>query len=177
MLSNIIIVLAVLIVGLLVYAATRPNSFRVQRSTRIDAAPAAIFPHVNDFHKWSAWSPWEHLDPAMQRSHSGAASGKGAVYAWEGNKKVGKGRMGIIDSAPPARVIIKLDFLAPFEAHNTTEFTMVEYGQSTDVTWDMHGPSPFMSKLIGIFMNMDAMIGKDFERGLAGLKKVAEQRA
>lgn len=111
----------------------------------------------------------------MKRIHSGAANGKGAVYEWEGNKEIGKGRMEITESSPPSRVIIKLDFVKPFKAHNILEFTLEPKGGSTDVTWAMHGPSPYISKLMGIFINMDSMVGKDFETGLANLKTVAEK--
>ena len=169
------IVVVVLIVALLVFAATRPDTLRVQRATSINAPPEKIFPLINDLHRWGAWSPYEKKDPMMKRTHSGAANGKGAVYEWEGNKEIGKGRMEIAESSPPSKVIIKLDFVKPFEAHNIVEFTLEPKGDSTNVTWAMHGPSPYISKLMGIFINMDSMIGKDFETGLANLKTVAEK--
>jgi hypothetical protein len=171
---TIALVVLALVLVVLAIAATRPKELRVQRSARINAAPARIAPHITDFHRWNAWSPWEKLDPAMTKSHSGPASGPGAVYEWEGNRKVGKGRMEILDAAP-TRVALKLDFLKPFEAHNTTEFRLDPSGDATDVTWAMYGPSPFVTRVMGVFMNMDRMIGRDFETGLANLKAVAER--
>ena len=167
--------LAVLLAAVLGYAATKPNTFRIQRTASIKAPPQEIFPLINDFHSWSAWSPWEKLDPALQRAYSGAESGTGAVYEWEGNKKVGKGRMEITEASSPARIIIKLDFFKPFEAHNTAEFTLQSQGDATTVTWVMHGPQPYMFKVMTTFFNMDKMVGKDFEAGLANLKSIAEK--
>lgn len=175
MFKIIAIVIVVLIAALLIYAATRPDTLRVQRSTNIKAPPEKIFALINDFHSWGAWSPYEKKDPAMKRTMSGAANGKGAVYEWEGDKNVGKGRMEIAESSPPSKVTLKLDFVKPFEAHNIVDFTLEPKGDSTNVTWAMHGPSPYISKIIGIFLNMDSMIGKDFETGLANLKTVAER--
>jgi carbon monoxide dehydrogenase subunit G len=175
MFKIIAIVIVVLIAAVLIYAATRPDTLRVQRSTSIKAPPEKIFPLINDFHSWGAWSPYEKKDPAMKRTMTGAANGKGAVYEWEGDKNVGKGRMEIAESSPPSKVTLKLDFVKPFEAHNIVDFTLEPKGDSTNVTWAMHGPSPYISKIIGIFLNMDSMIGKDFETGLANLKTVAER--
>lgn len=167
--------LAVVVAGILIYAATRPDSFRVQRSVSIKAPPEKIFALVNDLRGWSAWSPYEKKDPAMKRTFSGSPAGKGAVYEWDGDKNVGKGRMEVIETTPPGKILIKLDFIKPFEGHNTAEFTMEAKGDSTVVTWAMYGPAAFMTKLIGIFMNMDTMIGNDFAAGLANLKAVAEK--
>jgi uncharacterized protein YndB with AHSA1/START domain len=169
------IVAVVVIAAVLVLAATKPDSFRVERRASIKGPPEKIFGLINDFHNWRSWSPWEKMDPAMQRTYSGPESGKGSVYEWEGNNKVGKGRMEIIDAPPPSKVAIKLDFLKPFEAHNTAEFTLAPKGDATDVTWAMHGPSPFIAKVMSVFMSMDRMVGKDFEAGLANLKAAAEQ--
>lgn len=174
MLKTVAIVILVAVVGLLAYAATRPGSFRVQRTASIKAPPEKIFPLITDLKAWKAWSPYETKDPAMQRTLSGAASGKGAVYEWSGNKDVGKGRMEITDAVAPSKVLIKLDFLAPFEAHNTAEFSLQGMGDSTEVTWAIYGPSPFITKLMGVFLNMDKMIGRDFELGLRNLKAAAE---
>ncbi|MGH8429221.1 MAG: SRPBCC family protein, partial [Solimonas sp.] len=113
-----------LVAVLFAYAATRPDSFRIERSAAIQAPPEKIYPHIDDFHRWTAWSPWEKIDPALKRSYSGAPAGKGAAYAWEGNKNVGSGRMEITESSAPSRIVIKLDFMKPFEAHNTAEFTL-----------------------------------------------------
>ena len=173
MFKIIAIAVVVLIAALLAFAATRPDTFRVQRTTSIKAPPEKIFALLNDFHSWSAWSPWEKMDPAMKRSYSGATSGEGAVYEWEGNSKVGKGRMEIAD-ASPSKVTVNLDFLKPFEAHNVAEFTLRSKGDSTDVTWTMHGPNLYISKVMSVFVSMDKMIGKDFENGLANLKTLAE---
>ena len=169
----IVVLLAVAII--VVLAATKPDTFSVQRAIRIRAPAEKIFPLINDFHQWGGWSPWENRDPALKRTYEGAASGKGAVYAWEGNKNVGSGRMEIMENSPPSKIVIKLDFLKPFEAHNTAEFTMMPQSDATDLTWRMHGPAPFMSKLMQVFMSMDTMVGKDFEAGLANLKKLIEK--
>jgi uncharacterized protein YndB with AHSA1/START domain len=169
------VVLAIAIAVILILAATKPDRFSVQRATTVKAPPERIFPLINDFHQWGTWSPYENKDPAMKRSYSGAASGDGAVYAWEGNKNVGSGRMEILDSSAPSKIVIKLDFFAPFEAHNTAEFTMLPQGDATNVTWLMHGPLPFMGKIMHVFINMDRMVGKDFEIGLANLKRLTEK--
>jgi carbon monoxide dehydrogenase subunit G len=174
MFLTIAIVLVAIVAALLVFAATRPDTFRVERSATIAAPAARIFPHLDDFHRWGAWSPWEKLDPALKRTFSGAESGAGAVYAWEGNSKVGQGRMEILESDAPSRLRIQLDFIKPFEAHNTTVFALAPEGDATRVTWVMDGRHNLVSKLMGVFMNMDRMVGNDFERGLANLKAVAE---
>jgi hypothetical protein len=166
--------LALAIVVILVIAATRPDAFQISRSATINAPADKVFPLINDFHNWTAWSPWEKLDPALRRAYSGAPSGKGAVYEWEGNKKVGQGRMEITESLPPSKIIIKLDFIKPFSANNTTEFLLSGQGNSTNVSWTMTGKQPFMFKVMSIFMSMDKMVGKDFEAGLASMKAIAE---
>lgn len=168
-------VLLATIAVVLVYASTRPDSFRVERSTAMNAPPEKIFPYIEGLKRWAEWSPYEGRDPGMKRAYSGADSGKGAVYAWDGNDDVGKGRMEIVDSTPPHRVVIKLDFLKPFEGHNMAELTVEPKGGQTIVTWAMYGPSTFMTKLIGTFMDMDDMIGRDFAAGLAKLKTVVEK--
>jgi len=175
MLRIIAIAVVVLVTAVLVFAATRPDTFRVQRTASIKAPPDKIFPLINDFHKWSGWSPWEKLDPALKRTYSGPESGIGTAYAWEGNNKVGKGRMEIREVSPPSKVEIKLDFERPMEGHNITDFTLEGKGDSTIVTWDMQGPSSYLAKVMRIFFSMDKMIGKDFETGLANLKAVAEK--
>jgi uncharacterized protein YndB with AHSA1/START domain len=175
MIKTLLMGIAVAVLGLLGYASTRPDTFTVERSATIQAPPDRIYAHLADFHRWSAWSPWENRDPAMKRSFSGAASGQGAVYAWEGNKEVGSGRMEIRSARPASSVDIQLDFLAPFEAHNTATFTLVPENGATAVTWTLHGPMPFLSKVLSVFVSMDQMIGKDFEAGLANLKTAAEK--
>jgi uncharacterized protein YndB with AHSA1/START domain len=173
-LVTIAIVVIILVAVVLALAARRPNEFTVTRAVRIRATPDRIYPHIVDFHRWAAWSPWEKIDPAMRRSYSGAPTGTGSVYEWQGNSKAGVGRMEITQVTPPTSVTVKLDFLKPFEAHNTVTFTLLPIGDSTDVTWTMFGPSPFMTKVMGVFFNMDKLVGTDFERGLANLKAVAE---
>jgi uncharacterized protein YndB with AHSA1/START domain len=175
MVKIIAVIVVVLIAALLIFAATKPDTFRVQRSASIKAPPEKIFALINNVHSWGSWSPWEKMDPAMKRTHSGAANGKGAVYEWEGNNKVGKGRMEITETSPPSRVTIKLDFIKPFEAHNIAEFTLDATGGSTNVTWAMHGPSPYIAKVMHVFFNMDSMVGKNFETGLTNLKTIAEK--
>ena len=175
MLKIIAIIVVVVIAGVLALAATKPNTFRVERSASIKAPPDKIFAVLNDFHRWTEWSPWEKLDPAMKRTQSGPANGTGAIYEWEGNSKVGAGRMEILESTPASKLGIKLDFIRPFEGHNIAEFTLQPQGESTNVTWTMNGPAPFVSKLMQVFVNMDTMIGKDFEGGLANLKALTEK--
>src|SRR5438445_7804824 len=169
------VVLAIAIAIILILAAAKPDTFRVQRATTVKAPPERIFPLINDFHQWGTWSPYENKDPAMKRTFSGAVSGNGAVYAWDGNNNVGSGRMEILNASSPSKIVIKLDFFKPFEGHNTAEFTMLPQGDGTHVTWLMHGPANFMSRLIQVFMNLDNMIGKDFEAGLANLKTITEK--
>jgi hypothetical protein len=169
------VVLAIAIAVVLILAATKPDTLRVQRVTSIRAPADRLFPLIADFHQWRIWSPYENKDPAMQRTYEGAASGKGAVYAWDGNKNVGSGRMEILETSIPSKITIKLDFFKPFEGRNTAEFTMLPQGDVTNLTWTMHGPAVFMSKLMQVFMNLDHMIGRDFEVGLANLKKLAEK--
>ena len=168
-----IIIIAVLVVGVLIAAALRPNTFRVERSTIINAAPEKIFAMINDLHRFNTWNPYEKMDPRIKGSYSGADAGKGAAYAWE-SKKVGTGRMEILDTAAPRKVVMKLDFLKPFEGHNTAEFTLEPQAGATAVTWAMYGPTAFIPKLMGMFFSMDAMIGTSFENGLANLKAAAE---
>jgi len=175
MLKKIALVILALAAIVLIYAATRPGTFRVERTARIPAPPEKIFPLINDFHRWGEWSPYEKLDPGMKRTFGGAPAGKGATYAWEGNDKAGAGRMEILESAPSSKISIKLDFTKPFEARNMAEFTLRPQDGATQVTWAMHGPSPYIAKLMGIFFNMDQMIGKDFETGLANLKTASEK--
>jgi uncharacterized protein YndB with AHSA1/START domain len=175
MLKTILIVAVVALAGVLVYAAMQPDSFRVQRVATIDAPPDKVFPLIADFHRWEAWSPLDKRDPAMKRVHYGAASGRGEIYAWEGNRNVGQGRMEIVEATAPSNVAIRLDFIAPIEAHNVAEFKLIPRGNATDVVWSMHGPSPFLSRLMHVFVSMDRMVGKDFEAGLANLKALAER--
>lgn len=175
MFKTIAIVIIVLVCAMLIFAATKPDTFHVQRSASIKAPPEKIFALINDLHSWGAWSPWETKDPAMKRTHGGAPNGKGAVYEWDGNNEVGKGRMEITESTPPTKVAIKLDFIKPIEGHNIAEFTLEPARESTNVTWTMDGPAPFISKLMQVFISMDKMIGSEFEVGLANMKTAAEK--
>ncbi len=169
-------VLLVGVAGVLAIAATKPDEYRVERSIVINASPDQIFPHVNDYHNWTAWSPWEKVDPNMKRTYSGPESGKGSKYSWAGNDDVGVGEMEIVESQPSSKLEIKLHFLKPFEASNTALFTMEPEGKNTKVTWAMRGESPFMCKVMQVFMSMDDCCGKDFEKGLASLKTVSETK-
>ncbi len=174
MIKIILVVLAVLAAGVLLLASMRPDSFRVQRSLKISAPPEKILPLINDFHQWGVWSPYERLDPNMKRKYAGSSSGRGAVYEWDGIGRAGKGRMEIIE-ALPTRTVIKLDFSKPFTAHDIAEFNARAEGGSTQLTWSMDGPAPMMTKVMGLFVNMDRMVGADFETGLANLKSVSEK--
>jgi len=177
MLKKIAIGVGVVIVLLVVVVATRPSEFRIERSKSIDAPPEVVFLFVNDFHDWPAWSPWEKLDPGMQRSHSGAPEGKGAMYAWSGNDQVGKGKMTIVESRPNERVGIELEFQEPWTATNQTTFAFGRAGDGTKLTWAMEGKNGFVAKAFSMFMDMDAMVGKDFEKGLDALSLVAAAEA
>ncbi|MFM2085198.1 MAG: hypothetical protein RLZZ237_67 [Pseudomonadota bacterium] len=175
MIKKTLLVIVVIVAAILGYATTKPDTFSVQREVSIKAPPEKIAGMITDFHYWAAWSPWEKLDPAMRRTFSGPSSGLGAQYAWQGNDKVGAGRMEITEAATPERTVIKLDFLKPFESHNTTTFTLSPDGDNTKVNWTMTGPSPYVSKVMNVFVSMDTMIGKDFDKGLANLKMVSER--
>lgn len=168
------LVLAVCVGGVLAYAATRPDIFRVERRVTVKAPPERIHALIDDFAHWGAWSPYEKKDPAMKRTFSGPNAGKGAIYAWDGDSNIGAGQMEILESVPD-RIVIKLDFMRPFEAHNTAEFTMRPRGDTTDVIWAMYGPNLFIGKVMQVFLDMDRMVGTDFEAGLADLKKTAER--
>lgn len=175
MLKLIIILVILLIAAILILASFKPDSFRVERSVLIQATPEKVFVYLNDLRSWAAWSTWEKMDPDMKKTYSTNSSGQGASYEWQGNKKVGHGRMTIAESLAPSKVVIQLDFLAPFEAHNVAELTLQTQGGGTLVTWSMYGPSPFISKLFGVFVSMDKMVGKDFEDSLGNLKAIAEK--
>lgn len=168
-------VIGVLIAGVLIFAATKPDTFRVQRTASIKAPPEKVFALINDFNQWGTWSPWEKKDPAMKRTLGATTSGKGAKYAWEGNKDVGQGSMEIAESVAPSKITLKLDFLKPFEAHNIVVFALEPKGGTTNVTWAMEGPVPYFAKIIHVFLDMDSMVGKDFEAGLASMKAAAEK--
>jgi uncharacterized protein YndB with AHSA1/START domain len=174
MLKTILISLAVIVILFVVIVALQPAEFRVARSTTISAPPEVIFAEVNDFHKWEAWNPWGKIDPAMKQTYEGAPVGTGAVYAWAGNKEVGEGRMTITESRPNDLIRIKLEFFKPFAGNSIAEFTFKPEANQTAVTWSMAGENNFMAKAIHLFMNMDKMIGSQFEKGLADMKAVVE---
>lgn len=169
-----IVVLAVLAV--LMIAAMKPDTFTVVRESQINAPPDKVHSLINDFHEWTKWSPWEKMDANLTRTYSGSSSGRGAAYDWSGNKKVGQGRMDITATAP-SRIDIDLHFMKPFEARNKTVFSLTPRDGGTQVRWEMNGTSPFMFKVMSLFTNMDQMIGKDFEAGLANMKAAAEQKS
>jgi uncharacterized protein YndB with AHSA1/START domain len=169
----------VLVIGaFLLYAATRPDTYRVERAAKIDAPIAVVYSQLEDFKAWGNWSPWEKLDPAMKKSYQGPPKGPGAMYSWEGNKKVGKGKMTIKDARPPTFIEYELAFVEPFAAVSTTTFNLTPDGdKATNVTWAMEGKNNLIGKAWGVFMNMDQAIGGDFEKGLAGLETVSESEA
>lgn len=160
--------------GVLAYAATKPDVFRVERNINVKASPDKVHALINDFSHWGAWSPYEKKDPAMKRTFRGPNAGKGAAYAWDGDDSIGAGQMEVLESAP-GRIVIKLDFVRPFEAHNVAEFTMQPAADGTDVTWAMYGPNLYIGKVMGLFLDIDRMVGDDFEAGLADLKAAAER--
>lgn len=168
------IALAAVVIALVVFISLRPADFRITRWTKFSAPPAAVFAQVNDFHNWDGWSPWAKMDPTMKQTYEGAPAGTGAIYSWVGNKKVGQGRMTILESRPSEMVQIRLEFLKPFKATNTAEFTFKAEGDQTKVIWSMFGKKGFMFKAFGMLMDMDKMIGGDFEKGLAAMKAVVE---
>src|SRR3569833_564641 len=173
MLTAVVITL-ILQAALLVFAATLPDQFRVERSIAIDAPPAKIYPFIADFHNWRAWSPWENMDAELKRSYSGAPAGEGAVYEWAG-RKAGTGRMEIKHASPDWHLFIQLDFIKPFEGHNTAEFTLTPAEGATNVTCAMFGPVTFLFKLMSVFLCMDNFLGGQFEQGLRSLKAAAEK--
>lgn len=173
MLKTILIVLAVIVVLFLAVVAMQPSEFRVARTTTISAPASLVFAQVDDFHKWEAWNPWGKIDPAMKQTYEGAPAGAGAIYTWAGNREIGEGRMTITESRPSNLIRIKLEFFKPFAATNDVEFTFKPEGDQTTVTWSMTGKNNFIAKAVHLFMDMDKMVGGQFEKGLASLKSVA----
>jgi uncharacterized protein YndB with AHSA1/START domain len=174
MLMALTIAIAVLVVAVLALAASRPDTFQVRRSTSIKASPDAIYPLISEWHAFLTWSPFEK-DPAMKRTFKGAVGAKGATYEWDGNNKVGAGRIEILEAVAPSRLVMQLDMIKPMKAQNTVEFTLAGNAGTTEVTWSMQGRVPFMGKLMGLVMNCDKMVGSQFEEGLAKLKSLAEK--
>ena len=175
MLKTIVILIVVVVVAILAWASMQPDTLHVERTVTINAPAVEIFPLINDLHQWQSWSPWEKKDPAMKRTYSGPPSGKGAGYEWEGNSQVGSGRMEVTESTAPSKITMQLHFIKPFEGHDVGEFTLKPNGNSTTVTWSMTGPNRYLGKVMSIFVNMDKMIGNDFQDGLNNLKAIAER--
>ncbi len=167
--------IGVLVVIVLGIASTKPDTLRVERSLTVKAPAEKIFPLINDLHSWAIWSPYEKIDPAMKKTHSGSVSGVGAIYGWEGNSDIGKGRMEILESNPFSKIGIQLDFFEPFEAHNSAEFRLEPKGEFTKITWIMSGPANYLSRIMCVFIDMDKMIGENFETGLSNLKNITEK--
>ncbi|TAL25899.1 MAG: polyketide cyclase [Aquabacterium sp.] len=176
MIKTILLVLAVALVALLAYAATRPDTFAVTRSATIQAPAQKLHPLIADLRAFNTWNPYAKKDPAMRITYRGPASGPGAAYDFDGNKDAGSGSIELLSDQPPSKVTMELHMIKPMEGRNTIEFDLKPQGYATVVTWSMHGPAPYISKLAGIFLDMDKMIGRDFEAGLANLKAAAEQR-
>ena len=174
MLIGVICLMIAAAIVLLITAARQPDCFQIQRKTLIHTSPERIFALINDLEQWQQWSPWENKDPAMKRTLSSPSAGKDAFYEWSGDRNVGQGRMEITESIAPERLTIKLEFIRPFPAHNIVEFLLVPKGEWTEIIWDMHGPMPFMSKVMCLFFSMDRMVGPDFETGLNNLKARTE---
>jgi len=173
MFIKIVVGLCVIVIAILVYATSKPDTFALSRGITINAKAEVVHSLINDFNHWPSWSPWEKLDPDMKRTLSGPASGPGAIYEWQGNSKVGQGRMELLESSPQ-QIRIKLDFIKPMEGHNITTFKLNESNGVTQVNWSMSGPNSYAAKIMQVFVNMDSLIGKDFESGLANLKARAE---
>lgn len=169
-----VLVVVAVLAAVLAFAATRPDTYSIARATTINAPPERIYPFIIDFREWRRWSSFEALDPAMTRTYTGAASGKGAVYEWQGNRQAGRGRMEITETSAPTKVTVTVDFAAPFEAHNVNRFMLDPQGGPTKIIWSMHGTQPYMLKVMGIFVSPDRLLGKHFETGLANLKAAAE---
>ena len=175
MLMTILLVIVAIIAIIVLLASRQPDSFRVQRAATVQAPPDRVFALINDFQNWLKWSPWEKLDPAMKKDFGGPPSGAGSTYGWSGNSKAGEGRMEIVESVPPSRVKLDLNFIRPFKSNNSTQFDLAPSGTGTSVTWTMNGSANLMTKVWMLFVNMDKMVGKDFEEGLMNLKRVAEK--
>ena len=177
MLKKIVVGVVALVAVLLALISTRPDHFRIERSIAVAAPPAIVFAQLNDFHRWEGWSPWAKLDSAMKTTYQGPSEGVGASYSWVGNSKVGEGKMTIEETRPGERVAIRLEFLKPFAAVNQTVFEIAPGGGQSNLSWVMTGNHSFMGKAMSLFMDMDKMVGPDFERGLSSLKTIAEQAA
>ena len=176
MLKKIAAALAVVVAALLAFAATKPDSVHVERKAVVAAAPARVFPYLEDPRKTQEWSPWEKKDPNIKKTFTGAARGAGAVYAWEGNKEVGSGVATITAVEPDKSVTMDLHFITPMEGRSVAKYELTPVAGGTEVRWTIDGPSPYLSKLMCVFMDMDKMIGGEFEKGLAALKAIVEKK-
>jgi uncharacterized protein YndB with AHSA1/START domain len=174
MLKTLLLIVAAAIAALLIYAATKPDSFRLQRSATIAAPPEKVFALINDLRQFNTWNPFAKMEPTVIITYDATSTGVGGAYNWQG-EKTGAGRMQIVESVPAQRVTAKLDFTKPFEAHNVVDFTVQPQGNGSTVTWAMHGPMPYLNRVMTIFFDMDKTVGKDFEAGLANLKALAEK--
>ena len=171
-LLSIVAILFVFVVVVMILASFKPDEMRVTRSAKIAASPAAVFEHVNNFHKWEAWSPWAKKDPNAKNTFEGPEAGEGAIFSWDGNSEVGEGKMTLVESYPSERIRIRLDFVRPFVNTSDVEFEFKPVAEGTEVIWSMAGASQFMCKVMSVFMDMDKAVGGDFEAGLANLKGV-----
>lgn len=171
----VVVLLAVVVIAVLIFAATKPDRFHIERTVSIHAPAERIYPLIENFSNWAKWSPYEKLDPAMKKSLSGAASGVGAVYGWESKGKAGAGRMEITEAEPASKILIKLDFTRPMAASNVATFSLVPTGDTVDVTWAMDGRSSYLSKVMDVVIGLDKMVGKDFQKGLETMKTEAER--
>lgn len=176
MLKKIVLAIVIVVAGIALYAWTRPDTFSIERSIRIAAPPERVYPLIADFRQWRHWSPWERLDPDMQRMHEGPSSGAGARYSWKGNEQVGSGQMTITAAATPRLVDIDLQFIEPMASSSKTRFDIAAADGGSNVRWTMTGDSPYFLKLMSVFVDLDTMLGKDFDTGLAQLRQLAEGR-
>lgn len=176
MLTKIVLGFGLIIVAFVIFVATRPADYQVERQITLSSSASVIFSKINNFHEWQDWSPWEKLDPTMKKTYAGSSAGVGAIYSWEGNKSVGKGKMTIIESTPYEKILIRLEFFEPWVATNTTTFSIVPTAAGTfTLKWRMVGQNNFIGKIFSLFMNMDKMVGSDFEKGLRNLKELTEK--
>ena len=174
MIKTMLLIFAAAIAAVLIYAGTKPDTFRLQRSTTIAAPPDKVFALINDLRQFNSWNPFAKMEPSAVITYDATSAGVGGAYGWKGDK-TGEGRMQITESVPAQRVSAKLDFVKPFEAHNTVDFTVQPQGNGSQVTWAMHGPMPYLNRVMTVFFDMDKTVGKDFEAGLANLKALAEK--
>ncbi|MCZ8182366.1 MAG: SRPBCC family protein [Beijerinckiaceae bacterium] len=170
-----LLALAGAVLALVLIASRKPDTFRIERRIVLDAGPEAIFPYLDSLESWQLWSPWARKDPAMRTTYGPSRAGTGASMGWDGNGKVGKGNMSIVESRPHEAVVYRLEFEKPFRATNRARFTLKPVDGGTELVWTMEGPAPLVSKIMDLLMNMDRMVGRDFEAGLANLRALVER--